>query len=810
MKYLYTLLIAALIVAGPARSESNNSFYSRGSFLPATPSAYNDGLVGFINPANLGMLHRWESRFYWSTEGDKLGSFENWGFFTGHGLGFGVQHQVMGQYSVNDFSLGLGFGDDAGAFGISYGWSTGDDEQLGRENILTVAGIKRPLKFLSLGLSGRISTESKWNEMVGEAGVRPFGTSFLTLFGDASWPYRTRFEDIVWSAGAAVEVVPGINLFGRYFENESFTAGLAINFGISGVSGQAHYDNDQELSHYNHSVRLGEMKKSIFQDIFDTGPRFVPFYLKGRVTYNKYKYFDSGKIRFFELIKAIRAAVADPRVEALVFNISQLSVSAERAWEIREELLRARERGIKVIMFAERVGMTGYHLASVADYIVLDPQGAVVIPGYVLSRSYYKAALDKLGIGFDEWRFMKYKSYLEGYARKSMSDPEYEQLQTFVDDWYETVRGEISESRGFTNDQFDHLVDSIVYFLPNKALEYNLVDTLARWSDAGQIVRGFMKNNIRGLAPSMTYGRAIASPTWGPKPQIAIVYGLGECAMNSGIRARMLGRVFEWLAENNRVKAVVFRVDSPGGDGMASDVIAEALRKCAKKKPVIVSQGSVAASGGYWISMYADTILAGPYTVTGSIGVIGGWIYDNGLGQKAGISYDYAARGEHVNLLAGISLPFTRLNLPGRNLTDDERKEAEQRILALYEEFMEKVAEGRDLPIDSVRAIAQGRSWSGIDAEQNGLIDRLGGMMDAIAIARSMTTLPADAEIDYLEIPKYKGAFDMGHLIDRQLPVGIDADPLYRYLKLYSEDPWRPLFMLPPGTYPDSDMTPDN
>jgi len=405
---------------------------------------------------------------------------------------------------------------------------------------------------------------------------------------------------------------------------------------------------------------------------------------------------------------------------------------------------------------------------------------------------------------------MKYKSYFEGYARESMSDPEYEQLQTFVDDWYETVRGEICESRGFSNDQFDRLVDSVVFFLPDQALEFNLVDTLARWSDAGKIVRETMQRNIRGLASSKTYGRAMASRTWGAKPQIAIVYGLGVCAMNSGIRARALGRVFKWLSKNDRVKAVVFRVDSPGGDGMASDVVAEALRECAQNKPVIVSQGSVAASGGYWLSMYADTILAGPFTLTGSIGVIGGWIYDNGIGQKAGISYDYAARGKHVDLLAGISLPFINLNLPGRNLTDDERKEAEKRILAVYEDFLKRVSDGRNLPLDSVRSIAAGRDWSGIDAEQNGLIDGFGGLVDAIALARSMTSLKPGDETEFLEIPQYRGLFDMGHLIDKQLPINIETDPLYQYLRLYSEDPWRPLFMLPPGSYPDCELISDN
>ncbi len=800
------LLIIVVLAAGVAAQ--SNTFYGRGVFLSGTPSSFNDGLAGFINPANLAFLDRWESRFYWSTENDKFGSFENWGFFAGSGLGFGVQHLNFGDNAVTDYSLGLGFGDKSGAFGMSYGWSTGNDEILGRENILTVSGVKRPFDFLSLGLSGRFSTESRWNEMVGEAGLRPFRSSFLTLFADASWEYKTRIEDALWSAGGAVEIMPGINIVGRYFHNESFTLGLTLDFGFNGIGGQGHFDTEQELAYYSHYVRVGEMRPSIITEILDNKPRYVPFNLRGKVVYNRYRFFDDGKIRFFDLLKDIRAAADDPRVTVLAFNLADLSIASEHAWEIREEILRAKEQGKKIVMFVERPGMAVYHLASAADYIVMDPEGALILPGYILNRTFYKGAFDKLGIGFDEWRLMKYKSYFEGYTREGMSEADFEQRQDYVDDLYEYVREDVCRGRGLAPAEFDRIIDSVAFVMADQALEYNLVDTLARWSDLGRIIRAGLHEGARRLSPRMTRDKTVSDQDWGEKPKLAVVYGLGACDMNSGINARRLERVFRRLSRTRDVKGVIFRVDSPGGDGMASDVVAEALRRCAERKPVIVSQGTVAASGGYWLSMYADTILSGPLTVTGSIGVIGGWIYDKGLGQKTGITYDFAKRGEHADLIAGISIPFTNLRLPGRNLTEEERKEAEKKILAMYEIFMRKASDGRGLPLDSVRTLADGRIWSGVAAQENGLIDRIGGLTDAIAMTASMAGFETSDDYDIIEIPDSYGWFDFGNALKSRLQpmLNIENDPLYQYLRLYSRDPWRPLFMLPPGTYPDEEF----
>ena len=244
------------------------------------------------------------------------------------------------------------------------------------------------------------------------------------------------------------------------------------------------------------------------------------------------------------------------------------------------------------------------------------------------------------------------------------------------------------------------------------------MDQLGRWSDLDKVMKSVVGKKKSPMPGNMLHDYADVYTDWGNPPHIAVVYGLGECAMDRGINARKLERVFKRLQNDRNVKAVVFRVDSPGGDGMASDVVAEALRKCAEKKPVIVSQGQVAGSGGYWISMHGDTIVAGPNTITGSIGVIGLWIYDKGFTGKLGMTSDYVKRGEHADLGFGVYLPLFG-QIPARNLTDEERAKMEALIKKFYAIFVEKVANGRNMDVSQVEQIAEGRFYSGIDGKDN-------------------------------------------------------------------------------------------
>ena len=804
MKRILACFFLSIIIS-LAGAQPLPDYHTRARFLFAPPAAFDDGLLGFANPANIALLPKPELRFLWSTAGSDFASLNDWGMFAGlKHLGLAIQRQKIADIGVTDFRLSTGWGSRAVAFGLSYGWSAGRFDALTREKLLAVGTIVRPSQLLSLGLTGNLSIESSSREGVGEIGIRPLGSPRFTLFADAALQNGVKLKDAEWSAGAALQLLSGVHLLGRYFKSDAFTMGLSVNFGSHGVASQSHFEQGGNHSFQTYAVRAGGMKPSFVQTKFGKGGSYVRLNLKGQVDHLKYVLMDDGTLRLLDILTNIEAAAADPRVAALVLNLSALRVRPEHAWEIREALKSAQQAGKKVVVFIDTGNMTSYHLASVADKIVLDPQGSLWMQGYALGKTYLKGTLEKLGLGFDEWRYFKYKSAAETLSRDAMSEADREQLQDFVDDVYEQTRADVCAAQQFSAEEFDQIIDDEGFIMAGKALELGLVDTLARWSQVDGIIGAVTAGEKKNLSAKRLLAKAIPTQNWGEPPQIAVVYGLGICAMDEGIRARWLERVFLSLAKNSSIKALVFRVDSPGGDALASDVVAEALKKCSDRKPVIISQGQVAASGGYWISMYASTIVAGASTVTGSIGVIGGWLYDKGLSEKVGMTSDLVKRGKHADLGRGITLPFLNLQVPARNLNEEELALAENSIKKYYDIFVKKVAVGRKLPEEKVREIAEGRVYSGERGKELGLVDEIGGVLKAIAIAQKTAGLAASEEVEIVEIPRSKGWLN---LRDRVSPISsrVEEDPILQFIRAINEHPGQAVPLLIPGTYPELD-----
>jgi protease-4 len=265
--------------------------------------------------------------------------------------------------------------------------------------------------------------------------------------------------------------------------------------------------------------------------------------------------------------------------------------------------------------------------------------------------------------------------------------------------------------------------------------------------------------------------------------------------MDEGINARMLVNYVDQAVNDNNVKAIVLRVDSPGGDALASDVIAESLKKAKGKKPVIISQGSVAASGGYWLSMYGDTVLAAPNTITGSIGVIGGWAYNKGLKEKIGVSTDFVKKGEHADIGFGMTIPFIGLSLPDRDLTPFEQKKIDNTILTTYKDFVAKVAGGRNKSFAYIDSIGQGRVWSGYDGKSIGLVDILGGMPEALDIAVNKAGLLGK---EY-EVKEYPPApfFNFNFFLPKIPGFSIEEEPVLRNIKFRLQYNGIPMPVLP-------------
>jgi protease-4 len=790
--FFFFLLIPAIVVS----QEKYPSYYQQSDFLLTSPGAMTFGLYGFDNPALPSLLREPDFAFLWTDQTGRWNDFNHWAFFAAapH-VGFGLIRQKIGSLYVTDYRLSLASGNRTVSFGIGYGWSTGSTRTFNRPSLITVGSLFRPSPFLSLGLVGTFSTQSRSaSEGMVDLAVRPFNSGLLTLFSDYALQSRQSLPDGHWSAGAALEALPGIRITGRYFDSKRFALGVQFSLGRVGLTTQAHYDENRRYSYNTYGIRLGAIDRTFLKG---RKTSYLDLNLLGPVKYQRYQLFDNSNT-LQGLLQTIDAAKEDPAVAGIAINTSGMAADKELLWEIREKLRDFKSTGKHVVMFIDRAGMNEYHFASVADKIVMDAQGMIQIGGFVMGRTYLKGTLEKVGIGYDEWRFFKYKSAYENLSRDNMSDADREQRQKLVDDSYRLAKADICTGRGFTPEQFDAMINNEVVYLPQDALAKGLVDTLGRWDTVEKVIRNLEGGEKRRVSAGSL--ERFIEPTdnrWSEPPKIAVVYALGACAMDEGITARRLVRDVQAVVDDPNVKAVVLRVDSPGGDGMASDYIAEALKKAKGKKPVIVSQGAVAGSGGYWLSMYGDTIVAAPTTITGSIGVIGGWVYDRGIKEKLGMSTDYVKVGEHADLGFGFTLPLIGLGLPDRDLTEPERSRMEYSIKTMYKEFVNKVADGRKKSPDQIEAIAQGRVWSGYDALRKGLVDVLGGLEKAINIAKEKAGIRRAQEVTILELPK-KGLIDFSQFVPRFIGLELkEKDPVLAHLQFLLAHNGQPMPILP-------------
>lgn len=795
MKLVKKLFFLLITLSSTAICQSQlPSYYLQDEFNLASPGAYKYGLNGYINPALLAFVEQPDFYFAWSDQTGRWNDFNNYGLFTSFPhLGFSFVNTKFNSYSVSDYKISTGFGTQAVSFGMGYGWSSGDVNEFNHSNYFTLGSIYRPIKYISFGLVGNLSTGNKSEGMV-DLAVRPLGNELISLFADYAFGNRKLTTDLKWSTGAVTELLPGIIISGRYFSNHFFSIGVGLSFGRLGLTSESRFSDDGKYSYNTYGIRLGAYDRNIFSKL-SSGSEFVKLDLLGGMKYQRYKLFDNSNT-LYNTLKEIDAATEDNSVSGIVINLSGMEVNKEMIWELREKLEAFKNKGKHVIIYLDRAGIDGYYLASVADKIIMNPEGMITLEGYIWGRQYYAGLLDKLGVGFTEWRYFKYKSAMETFSRKNMSEADSIQWKAIIDSYYKVTKDGICRSRNISADDFDNLVNEVAIFLPQTALKYKLVDTLGRWEDINDLITGFEGQNKTLVgANSLTEFQLPNDNYWGKKPEIAVVYAIGECAMDAGIKARNLVNVIKSIADDPNIKALVFRVDSPGGDGLASDIVAEALKKCKEKKPVIVSQGYVAGSGGYWLSMYGNEIYAAPNSITGSIGVIGGWYYNKSLKEYLGVSTDLVQIGKHADLGFGMRIPFVNAELPNRDLTDDEMKEAETSIKDMYHDFVSKVASGRNMTYDQVQEIAQGRVWSGIDGKEINLVDKLGGLYDAINEAVDKAGLKGCT----YEIGEYPEApwFNFDSLTPKLFGTTLQNDPGIDHLLFRLKYNGIPLYILP-------------
>ena len=832
LSILVVLIFASLASAQGLSSDFPN--YGLGSqALVSTPGTYGGGPGGYWNPAAWAAMRGWEASFAWNDRNIRDKSMDNWGLFLGgHGLGFAMQRNTILRTTprgvpldtsfVEDYQLSLGGGDPEMYWGLSYGWAKGRTDWLGRDNYVTFGSIYRPWKYLSIGTAGSLGFTRHDHRGIADVGVRPLGTHRLTLFGDAALGRFDNATTMQWGTGVEVRPLDGVRVAFKlakpYAESQDKVVSVSLGFSVDdlGFHVVPHYDKDSDRISTSYVLRCGNLEPDLStRGMFDRDKRVVTKTMKGQLTYRKARWFDSNKHTLYDMLTFIDDAQCDESVGGIALNMSGLSASRESLWEVREKLVDFKASGKKVYIYFDRAGMASYYFVTVADYLWIDPEGSINLPGYIAGRTFLKGFLEKIGLGVEEWRFFTYKSAFEALSRKDMSAPDKEQRLALIQDFYDTWQRDIAAARNISPEKLRSGIDTLGYFTPEEAVAFGLVDSIGSWDDTREFVE-----MISGKKPDLIHEDEIEAdhypdPDWSNPPEIAIFYAIGECDMDTGIKGRVNSRILRKLGKNDNVKAIVFRADSPGGDPLPSDLIARQMSEISSAKPVIVTQGDVAGSGGYWISMHGDKIYASPFTITGSIGVIGGWIWNDGFSGKTGLTSDHVKVGEHADAGFGVTVPFLGLQIPDRNLDSLEHARMERIIRGLYADFTRQVADARGLDQSYVDSVGQGRVWSGTRGLEVKLVDEIGGLSDALDYARAQVNLSGKKRVKIVEYPR-RSLFGFEDLAESSSPIHLFArllgkeenlpsktpDYEYRVLQKITDNPGQPLLMIPPEDIP--------
>lgn len=436
-----------------------------------------------------------------------------------------------------------------------------------------------------------------------------------------------------------------------------------------------------------------------------------------------------------DLLSNIRLAKDNDKVLGIYLRGGSLQMAPASAKAIRDALLDFKQSGKFVIAYADSYGQTNYYVASVADKVFLNAVGSVAWDGLSAQKMYYTRLLDKIGVEMQILKVGTFKSAVEPYFRTSMSDADREQTRQYITGIWEEMTTAVGLSRQLTSEQLNAYADEYMSLQPKcKYVNYGLVDTLVYVQDMDSVLRAYAgTKNYKTMSTSRmaTVKRASVKAS----DEIAVLYADGEITddSGSGIVGTKMVKTIKEIAKDKNVKAVVLRVNSPGGSANASEQIWHAVKTLqAKGLPVVVSMGDYAASGGYYISCEADYIYAEPTTLTGSIGIFGTVPNLGKLRDKVGIDIDGVGTNQHSDL---------QVNMVYKGMNADEYRLMQSMVERGYDLFTSRCAEGRGMSQDAIKAIGEGRVWLGKEAVEIGLVDELGNIDDAICKAAELAEI---------------------------------------------------------------------
>ena len=702
--------------------------------LPSTSIAMSDdALSTFFNPSGLAAGRGLNLYYLRTYQSDWAG--DDAFFLAVPGAGFGIEFGTVDadtDFTRYTFSGGYHLG-NALYWGTSYSWMNSDNRGYDRFRSFSM-GLMYRRRYLSIGATGRDLNRPKLlGEKLGRTydlgvALRP-GTWRTTLSVDLR---KTQgIEGVELHYALEVRPIREFMLRGTVNNDLSFDVRFGVNIGNWGFGTGNAFDSNREAW------------SGVGYFHFSNAPKTKP--LPRRRTFLD--------LPMRSIQQVLPIAKWDDDVAGVLVRIDGSGHGIARLQEMSDTILDFRESGRVVLCYLSNCSTGDYIVASACDGILIHPSAEVRLIGIRTERSFYKGALDMLGIRADLEQLGEYKSASEAFTRRDMSEAHREIQNIILDDLYEQLVKAIAEGRGWTLENVKERIDAGPY-TARQAFAVELVDRLVYEDELHDVVTELTdaKTDLVTLSGYLRSG--LSFQNWqGPEPKVAIIKAEGLMLTGDSFVDPLMGtqvmgadtitRIIKAVKDDNSIKAVVLRIDSGGGLVVAADIIWRELIKLKEVKPLVVSMGNVAASGGYYIAAPANAIVAEPGTITGSIGVIGGKYSFKGLYEKLGIHKEVLKRGEHADFYTDYG-----------DYPPAEKAIVQKQIKEIYDDFIEKVALGRaELTVEDVDRLGRGRIWSGRQAKENGLVDALGGLSLAIAIAREHAGLGGKS-VEVVQFPK--------------------------------------------------------
>ncbi len=594
---------------------------------------------------------------------------------------------------------------------------------------------------------GRVNGERTETEQRYSLSYRPLKEK-ITLSVDMFLSTKTRLSNADYIYHVEFNPKAGIYVNGYINSDNDFEIGARVNLLKYFTGNKSSFNKNGDGR--GTTVYIGNTSLKQPSVVSEPGRR-LNLKISGTVSENPpHPYFSKKPISFTELTTNIYSAADDPSIEELMIKFKSPGFGFGQAQELREAFDYFKSRKKKLFCYLENPDNLSYYAASAADKIIVPPISQLNLVGLRAELSFYAGTLEKLGIKADLMRIGKYKSAAESFTNESSSEENKNQINRLLDDLFDQFVVGIAKGRNLSTDSVRTIIDNGPY-TSYEALKYGLVEDTVY---ADELNDGFLQP-----MPEISFNKylvdTLINDNWNSVPVIAVIAATGEIKDNhqsgmpfggsSGISPSSMKSAFKQALKNPDVDAIVFRINSPGGFATAAEEIYHVADKISKKKPLIISMGNVAASGGYHIAMTGQKIFSNRATITGSIGIFGGKLDLSGLYEKIELNKELYTRGKYAGMLSSV-----------RPFNDDERDKYFSHMKAFYDHFVKLISDNRKLPVDSIDQLGQGQVWTGNEALSNGLVDELGGINQAIEHAAKLI----DADDYRIEIyPKRRTLF---------------------------------------------------